>query len=35
MSVFEFDGLMNPNPLVSLKNFTVPCIVLFNLKKTH
>jgi hypothetical protein len=27
MSSLESDGLMNPKPLVSLKNFTVPCIV--------
>jgi hypothetical protein len=27
---------MNPNPLVSLKNFTVPCIVLkIKIKKIH
>jgi hypothetical protein len=28
MSALEFDGLMNPKPLVSLKNLTTPSIVL-------
>jgi hypothetical protein len=29
MSVLEWVGVMNPKPLTSLKNFTVPCIVLY------
>jgi hypothetical protein len=28
MSAVALAGVMNPKPLVSLKNFTVPCIVL-------